>query len=267
MKMRKNNALRKFRKSNSNADFRDYKIERNHFKSLCKIKKKQHQKKRRKLLTDSSNKPKDFWTAIKSGKSKQTPVSNINNRNWVSYFQSLFSSEDNQADIDQNHPLQNITQNNDADALESQISEAEIRYAIGKLKSDRSGGPDGLCIEMFKAVLDDIMPFLLVLFNNIFNRGIFPESWCESIISPIHKSGPINKPENYRAIALINCLCKLFMEILTIRLTDWVETNNVLDESQTNFRRDIALWIMYSLSKLSFRNICVGTGQVLLHFH
>ena len=89
--------------------------------------------------------------------------------------------------------MQNITQNNDADALESQISEAEIRYAIGKLKSDRSGGPDGLCIEMFKAVLDDIMPFLLVLFNNNFNSGIFPESWCESIISPIHKSGPINK--------------------------------------------------------------------------
>ena len=93
--MRKNNALRKFRKSNSNADFRDYKIERNHFKSLRKIKKK-----RQKLLTDSSNKPKDFWDAIRSGKSKQTPVSNISNRNWVSYFQSLFSSEDNQADID-----------------------------------------------------------------------------------------------------------------------------------------------------------------------
>ena len=35
------------------------------------------------------------------------------------------------------------------------------------------GGPDGLCIEMFKAALDDIMPFLHVLFNNIFSSGIF----------------------------------------------------------------------------------------------
>ena len=173
-------------KSNSNADFRDYKIERNHFKSLCKIKKKQHQKKRRKLLIDSSNKPKDFWAAIKSRKSKHTPENNISNRNWVSYCQSIFSSEDNPADIDQNHPLQNIAQNNDADALDSQITEAEIRYAISKPKSDRSGGPDGLCIEMFKATLDDIMPFLHVLFNNIFSSGIFPESLCESIIFPIH---------------------------------------------------------------------------------
>ena len=118
---------------------------------MCKIKKNQHQKKRLNLLIDSSNKPKDFWTAIKSGKSKHTHENNISNRNWVSYFQSLFSSEDNPTEIDQNHPLQNIAQNNDADAFESQITEAEIRYAISKLKSDRSWGPDGLCIEMFKA--------------------------------------------------------------------------------------------------------------------
>ena len=118
---------------------------------MCKIKKKQHQKKRRKLLIDSSHKPKDFWAAIKSEKSRHTSENNICKRNSVSYFQSLFSSEDNQADIDQNHPLQNIAQNNDADALESQITEAEIRYAISKLKSDRSGGPDGLCIVIFKA--------------------------------------------------------------------------------------------------------------------
>ena len=143
---------------------------------MCKIKKKQHQKKRRKQLIDSSNKPKNIWAAIKSGKSKHTPENNISNRNWVSYFQSLFSSEDNPTDIDQNHPLHNIAQNNDADTLESQITEAEIWYAISKLKSDRSGRPDGLSIEMFKAVLNDIMPFLLVLFHNIFNSGIFPNT-------------------------------------------------------------------------------------------
>ena len=138
-KSRKNHALRKFRKSNSNTDFRDYKIERNHLKSLCKIKKKQHQKKQRKLFTDSSNKPKDFCTVIKSGKSKNSPENNICNSDWVNYFQSLFSSEVNQPNIDQNHPLQNIVQNNDTTSLESQITDAEIRYALSKLKADRSG--------------------------------------------------------------------------------------------------------------------------------
>ena len=57
--------------------------------------------------------------------------------------------------------MQNIVKNNDTTSLESQITDAEIRYALSKLKADRSGGPDGLCVEMFKAVVDDIMPFYL----------------------------------------------------------------------------------------------------------
>ena len=108
------------------------------------------------------------------------------------------------------------------------------------------------------------MPFLLVLFNNIFNSGNFPESWCESIISLIHKSLPTNKPENYRAIALINCLCKLFMEILTIRLTDWAETNNVLDESQAQagFQKGYSTMDnVFSLQALVQKYLCRDRGR------
>ena len=48
----------------------------------------------------------------------------------------------------------------------------EIGRAISKLKSDRSGGPDGLCIEMFKFVIDDIIQFLVLLFNDIYNTTV-----------------------------------------------------------------------------------------------
>ena len=79
----------------------------------------------------------------KKWKNKSISENNISNNDWISYFQTLFSSQGNQSDIDPNHPLQNITQNNDAAVLESEITEAEIRYAKGRLKTDRSGGPDG----------------------------------------------------------------------------------------------------------------------------
>ena len=261
-KFSKNKALRKFRKTNSNEDFREYKVKRNHFRSLCKVKKKQYQKRRQKLLIDSSGRPKEFWTLIKSGKNKSTPENNISNNDWITYFQNLFSSQDNQSDIGPNHPLQNISQNNDTTVLESEITEAEIRYAIGKLKTDRSGGPDGLSIEMYKAVLDIIMPFLCVLFNDIYNSGIFPDAWCDSIISPIHKSGSVDNPENYRAISLINCLCKFFMNILTIRLTDWAESNNVIDESQAGFRKGYGtIDNIFSLQSLIQKYLCRSRGR------
>ena len=142
----------------------------------------------------------------------------------------------------------------------------EIQRAISQLKSDRSDGPDGLCIIMFKFVIDDIIQFLVLLFNYIYNTGLFSEDWCESIISLIHISGPTNNTENYRAIVLINCLCKIVMSILTTRLTDWAETQNVIDESQAGFRKGYSTIDNIFRYSLLFRRISVERGQILLHF-
>ena len=262
-KSRKFRALRKFRDSNFHEDPVSYKIERNHFKSLCRIKKRELQKKKRVLLVQSRNKPKDFWKTIKGSKINTSADTNtVGINDWVKYFQTLFTSHDNQVEVGPNHILQNIVQNNDTDFLESPITELEIRQSINKLKSNRTGGPDGLCIEMFKAVIDDIMHFLYLLFNDIYDSGIFPEDWCKSIISPIHKSGPVNSPENYRAIALINCLCKIFINILTIRLTDWAETHQVIDESQAGFRKGYGTTDnIFSLHALVQKYLCRKKGR------
>ena len=36
------------------------------------------------------------------------------------------------------------------------------------------------------------------LFNEIYESGIIPPAWCENIICPIHKSGSILGPENFK---------------------------------------------------------------------
>ena len=90
---------------------------------------------------------------------------------------------------------------------------------------------------MYKETLALILQFLNKLFNAIFDSGNFPESCCKSIITPIYKKGSRNDPSNYRAISLIDSLCKIFMGILSSRLNNWCEENNVLDESQAGFRQ------------------------------
>ena len=157
-------------------------------KVCVKLKKREFQKQNRARLIEIRNKPKECWKTIKSCSGTSTKTSKISNSDWIKYFQTLFAPSDSQPEIDQNHPLHNITQNNNADCLDFPFTETEIRPAINKLKSDRSGGPDGLCIGMFKSVIDDITQFLVLLFNDIYNSGHFPEDWCQSITSPIHKS-------------------------------------------------------------------------------
>ena len=60
---------------------------------------------------------------------------------------------------------------------------------------------------------------------------------CGTII-PIYKNkGDIKQPENYRPITLLNCLGKLFTSIVNQRLTEYIESNNLLNHNQCGFRR------------------------------
>ena len=147
----------------------------------------------------------------------------------------MFDSSASQADLDEGHIFRNLAQERNTDDLELATSEEEIRRSINSLNLNRSGGPDGLCIEVFKDTIDDILPYIHTLINYIYDEGFFPEDWCKSIITPIHKSGPTDNPENYRTICLINCLCKIFMNIITVRLSSWADVNDVIDESQAGF--------------------------------
>ena len=110
-------------------------------------------------------------------------------------------------------------------------------YNINHLRANRSPGTDGVCLEMYKHTIYIILPFLNALFNEIFQNGDFPEQWSQSIITPIHKKGSKSDPNNYRGISLIDSLCKIFVNILTIRLTKWCDNYDVIDESQAGFRK------------------------------
>ena len=76
------------------------------------------------------------------------------------------------------------------------------------------------------------------MFNLVLNSGIIPESWKIGSIIPIYKNkGDIKSPENYRPITLVSCIGKLFTAILNKRLTDFIESNSLLNCNQAGFRK------------------------------
>lgn len=113
---------------------------------------------------------------------------------------------------------------------------SEVEYAIRKLVSGKNCGIDGIPSEFYKNTLDNIAPYLLDMFNRIFETGDIPKSWGQSIICHIHKSGPTHVPGNYRGISLTNTMYKIFSGIINKRLYEWAEENNKIDESQSGFR-------------------------------
>ena len=48
----------------------------------------------------------------------------------------------------------------------------------------------------------------------------------------------MDKPENYRPITILSCISKPFTSVLNLRLTKYLEGNDILNENQSGFRKD-----------------------------
>ena len=52
----------------------------------------------------------------------------------------------------------------------------------------------------------------------------------------IKNKGDIKNPDNYRGIALLSCLSKIFSSFINSRLLFYMEENNIIGEKQVGFR-------------------------------
>ena len=45
-----------------------------------------------------------------------------------------------------------------------------------------------------------ILIFLVSFFYEMLESQYYPENWCKGVITPIHKQGEIDIPDNYRVV-------------------------------------------------------------------
>ena len=105
--------------------------------------------------------------------------------------------------------------------------------------------------EFYKSTASDIAPILKDVFNRILDSSVCPKSFGETILCPLHKSGPTSDPNNFQGFSLVNTMYKIFSSILNKRLYAWVVENEKLDESQAGFRAGYsAIENIFSLSAI-----------------
>ena len=126
-----------------------------------------------------------------------------------------------------------------------------IRKGFQSLKRGKSSGPDLLLNAFLKYGINSLIEYMHILFNKIFDTGIFPDAWGDGYIVTLHKKGSIENVENYRGITLLSVIGKLFTNILNVRLNDWAENYKVYVEAQAGFRKGMGtlynIFVMNSL--------------------
>ena len=110
----------------------------------------------------------------------------------------------------------------------------EVNRAVDNLDYHKAGTADGTVNTMFKCGGEVMAKRLLYLFNWLRQRESIPADWQRSVIVNLFKEGDRADPGNYRGIALISCLGKLYLSMWAARIAEHAELR--LGERQGGFR-------------------------------
>ncbi|KAK2710815.1 hypothetical protein QYM36_012111, partial [Artemia franciscana] len=154
--------------------------------------------------------------------------------------------------------------------LVGDVNGQEIKSIFKKLKGGTAAGVDGIPILLFKNFLSILIPIIVLLCNKVLRSGQWPSAWKTSLFIPLFKRGNPKAHENYRLIALVPALSKVLEKILDTRLSNWLNTNNLIHEEQGGFRTgygttDSVFILKALIDKYGKGKTCLYVGFLDLH--
>ena len=140
---------------------------------------------------------------------------------WAEYIGELF--EDNRKEHD-------VMKKNFAGPP---IMKDEVREAMRKMKTGKATGPDGLSIELIKALEEFGIEKVTTLLNEIYDTGQIPVDMSRSIFIALPKKPRATDCELHRTISLMSHVTKLLLRIIMMRVRNKI--NPEIAEEQCGF--------------------------------
>ena len=116
---------------------------------------------------------------------------------------------------------------------EPDILEYEVKWALGKTTMHKASGCNGISVELFKSLKDDVIQVLHSICQQICKAQQWPQDWKRSILISILKKGTSNAYANHWTIALISHASKVMLKIVHVRLQHYV--NQEIPDVQAGF--------------------------------
>ena len=113
-----------------------------------------------------------------------------------------------------------------------------VSKLINALKNGKSSGPDEIRKE--DLIIDPIMTSkcLTYIFQASLNSSKLPNGWKLAYVTPIHKRGSTDQPNNYRPISLTSIPCKIMEHIVLHHLN--LILDQILFNRQHGFRKGLS---------------------------
>jgi len=220
------------------------------------------------ISTSYKERPKQFWSYIKSRKQEAVGIAPLKNRDGFIHsdskakaeilndqFRSVFTEEDTTTMPDKGpspHPtMADIT-----------IQSKGVRKQLAGLNAHKASGPDGISNAILKIAADELAPVLTRLYQQSLDSGEVPSDWREALVVPVFKKGEKHLPSNYRPVSLTSVVCKVLEHIVYSSVMRFFEDHTILTDTQHGFRarRSCETQLLWTIQTIASK--LKGRGQV-----
>lgn len=113
------------------------------------------------------------------------------------------------------------------------VTGKQVYDCLSKVKLKKSIGPDMVPPIVLRNCASTLTAPLCMIFNESLSTGVFPSCWKESYITTLFKSGSRKNAVNYRGVAILPSIAKVFESIVCKVLT--LEMRQHISEFQHGF--------------------------------
>ena len=188
------------------------------------------------------------------------------------YFQNLFKAktDNNPAEEVPTLGIPKVNMKNSKTIL-NRTNKREILKILKTLKNRKAAGPDGLPNEAFKLGAEELVPYLVQLYNMVLSNLSSPLEWNIGIMHLIYKGkGDINDLTNYRGITVNNAISKIFTTLINNRLSPIIEKSGILGNIQQGGRpgkrSTDSLFILRTIIEKSLKSGKIADRDIALIF-
>ena len=222
--------------------------------------------------------PKSYWSAINRLMGRSKPNFDVNEINFgneigssslqnkLNNFNEFFSSvalrlEEN-LPATNSSPVHFLTDRVEDTLNFNLVTEDECHVLISKLKLTKCD-IDTIPVHIFKKVSVYLVPPLTKLINSSFATRCFPDALKVAKLSPIFKGGDRTNPTNYRPIASLPFLSKIFERALFNRISNFTVEHSIISKSQYGFRSGVStLDALINLTECAYESLNSKKHQV-----
>ncbi|KAK8771578.1 hypothetical protein V5799_025177 [Amblyomma americanum] len=116
----------------------------------------------------------------------------------------------------------------------------EVMEAVASAIKNTAAGADKIRNSLIRNLNDEAIDQLAKYLNTLWQEGRVPAEWKHAVVVMIPKPGKKLQIENLRPISLTSCLGKLYEKIITRRIQNHLEKEQLYPDSTFGFRANLS---------------------------